>query len=228
MVNKLGAACGILHALLVPIGFSILTAGGAVVTDLDSTPEEIAAGLDSPPGSALWVGGYLECCAFLLFIVFAAWLRDRLRAAGDESWLPDAAYGAAVVLVGLGMLSFTTGGVFYLLAGTEVDTGAGVALMYVRTLAFTITFLVYALFLAAAAGSALRTGVLGRPLTWMAAVLAPAFLLAAAAPKTDMAQLPGFVVLLWILVVSISLLRRPDTHATASARASVGDLSSTR
>src|SRR5687767_14535847 len=142
MVNKLGAVCGILHAVLVPVGFTVLTAGGAIVTDLGSTPEEIASGLDSPPGQAVWLGGYVECTAFLLFIVFAAWLRVRLRAAGDGSWLPDAASGAAFVLVALGLLSFTTGGVFYLLAGTEVDPSAGVALMYVRMMAYTITSLV--------------------------------------------------------------------------------------
>jgi hypothetical protein len=210
MFNKLGAVCGILSAVLVPVGFAILTAGGMIMTDLSSTPHEIEEGLDSAPGTAVWVGGYIECAAFLFLILFAMWLRAHMREAGDASWLPDAASSAAVLLVGLGLLSFTCGGVFLWLGGTDVDPSAGVALMYVRMMAYAISHIVAAVFLGCVATSVLRTGLLARPLAWMAAVLVPAFLVAGAVPKTDFAQLPDFVMLLWVLAVSITLLRRRD------------------
>jgi hypothetical protein len=211
VLDRVGALAGIAHALLVPIGFSVFAAGTSEFVDLTSTRAEIAAEFARPARTVIWVGGFIEVCAFLLFLLFAARLWAELRAAeGAPGWLSATVLISASTLVGVGLVSFTVGAATYMQAG-HLDTNVAVALTDVRSFAFHLNAGVAALFLTAVAGVGLAYRALPRTLGWTAAALAPLLVSAMALPRSDFSQTPPLLMLLWVLAVSVTLLRRPGS-----------------
>ena len=98
-----------------------------------------------------------------------------------------------------------------------LDPQLAATLIHANDISFVATWAIDAVFLAATAATALRTGALPRWAGWSAAAIAPAMLAGVAMATSDSAQLPTALFLFWIVGVSIHLLRRPDGIAEAES-----------
>jgi hypothetical protein len=214
-LNRLGASAGLLYAVLVLVGVNAFPKGNAGIL---APPQEIARDVAAHPADAgFWTGIFLEGLGLLVLIFFLARLWSVLRSAeGGNGWLSMAALGAGLVSVAIKLASFPLGTVAFIDVGDgSVDPQLAATLIHANDISFVVTWAVDAVFLAATAATALRTGALPRWAGWSAAAIAPLMLAAVAMATSDSAQLPTALFLLWIVGVSIRLMRRPDEVAEA-------------
>ena len=207
-LNGLGASAGLLYAVLVMVGVNAFPKGNAGVL---APRQEIARDVAAHPADAgFWTGIFLEGLGLLLLIVFLARLWGVLRSAeGGSGWLSMTALAAGLVSVAVKLASFPLGTVaFYEVRRGGLDPQLAATLIHANDISFVTTWAVDAVFLAATAATVLRTGALPRWAGWSAAAIAPFMLAAVAMATSDSAQLPTALVLVWIVAVSIRLLRR--------------------
>lgn len=88
---------------------------------------------------------------------------------------------------------------------------------------YYLSWAVQALFLAVTAAVALGTRILPRWLGWSAAVISVASLAAVAAPTGGFAELPAFLFLIWIVAVSVVLMRHADEPSPVSKHVPTSD-----
>jgi hypothetical protein len=164
------------------------------------------------------VSTYMFVVAAILFVCFVAGLRGRLRAAeGGDATTTSIAYGSAIVFAGL-----LTGGTMLLagvpagmaLGGVRAPEGgdivnfmqsAGYGMMLVGAMLFAATSI------AAISLVSMRTGALPRWSAWLGYVCAFVLLFA-------VVWLPQIALLVWVVAVSVVLLREPS-RATAPVAA---------
>ena len=218
-LDRIGALSGILMVILTFGGFAILGSAAGSLLDLSSSREEVARHFADPVPALFWVGGYLELIGIVLFIPFAAYLASVLRDERSPSWPSWTLFGSALFFVVSGVVSLTVGATAYFHAGERMHPDVLLALAHARSFAFAIGWALAALFLATAAALILGGNVVPRWLGWTAAALAVALLLGLAAPTADFAQMPPMLMALWVLVLSVSLLRRPAVAASRAAGA---------
>ena len=214
-INRLGASAGLLYAVLVLVGVNAFPKGNAGIL---APRQEIARDVAAHPADAgFWTGIFLEGLGLLVLIFFLARLWGVLRSAeGSSGWLSMTALGAGLVSVAVKLASFPLGTVaFYEVRGGGLDPQLAATLIHANDISFVATWAVDAVFLAATAATALRTGALPRWAGWSAAAIAPLMLAAVAMATSDSAQLPTALFLIWIVGVSIHLMRRPDEVADA-------------
>jgi len=216
---RLGAAAGIMYAVLALIGFGLGAASGGY-------EEDLAKAVASPVARGVWVGAYIELLGFLCFLVFVARLWATLRRAeGDPAWLSAIALGAGQLFVVLTLVAFAAGAAATYRYGHGIDVPIAQALKDLGQAAFILTWAANAVFLGATAIVALRQHALPRWLGWSAVVLAAALLAAIAVPNSSFPMIPGFLALFWVVATSIILMRRADEPHPALSSAPV---SSTR
>jgi hypothetical protein len=152
------------------------------------------------------IGIWLEAFAFMLFLVFAAWLLRTLQRPAAPRWLADVAMGSAVLATGSALL---TNGVWtaVLDAGRAgIEIGSLYAVRVVAQDIFNASLFFYAFF---ALGAAVVAGVgnaLPRWLSWSAAAVGILMLV----PVASSAAILAFYV--WILAVNVvALRRRPES-----------------
>ena len=216
-INSLGASAGLLYAVLVLVGVNAFPKGNAGIL---APRQEIARDVAAHPADAgFWTGIFLEGLGLLVLIFFLARLWGVLRSAeGSPGWLSMTALGAGLVSVAVKLASFPLGTVaFYEVRGGGLDPQLAATLIHANDISFVATWAVDAVFLAATAATALRTGALPRWAGWSAAAIAPLMLAAVAMATSSSAQLPTALFLIWIVGVSIHLLRRPDEVADAGS-----------
>jgi len=215
---RLGAACGISSVVLEITGLVVGVASAPAFVDvaLGSSEREISRAFASPAPTGVWVGLYLEVIAFLLFIVFVARLWDALRRAeGGTGWISAAALGAGVLFAGTSLLALAFWGVQDYQAGSGVDVRVAMTLTAMHLGTYYLSWAVQALFLAITAVVALGMRALPRWLGWSAAAISVASLAAVAAPTGDLAEIPAFLFLIWIVAVSVVLMRRKEEPSLA-------------
>jgi hypothetical protein len=214
-LNRLGASAGLLYVVLVLVGVNAFPKGNAGIL---ASQQEIARDVAARPADAgFWTGIFLEGLGLLVLIFFLARLWDVLRSAeGRSGWLSMTALGAGLVSVAVKLASFPLGTVaFYEVRDGGLDPQLAATLIHANDISFVATWAIDAVFLAATAATALRTGALPRWAGWSAAAIAPLMLAAVAIATSDSAQLPTALFLIWIVGVSIRLMRRPDGVAEA-------------
>jgi hypothetical protein len=161
---------------------------------------------------------YLFVAAALLFVVFVAGLRARLRSAeGGEATTTTVAFGGAIVFAGLlvaGAMSLAAVPAGMSLGGVHAPAGgdlvnfmqsAGYGMMLVGAMLFA------AATIAATSLVSMRTAVLPRWSAWLGFVCAFVLLFA-------VVWLPQIALLVWVIAVSVALLRAPS-RATAPVAA---------
>ncbi len=224
---RLGAACGVLSVVLALVGVGLNAASGGFIAPIGGSTEEIARAFANPAPTGVWVGAYLSVLAFLLFIVFAArlWVALR-RAEGGSGWLSATAFGSALVFTATTLIALAIGNVAKYRAGSGMDAQVVTALFDLNIALYVLSWAISAVFLGAAAIVLLRTRAFPRLFGWSAAALAVASLVAVATPTSGGAEIPALLFLLWVLAISVALIRRaeegPATQGAPSAARDVG------
>ena len=98
LLERLGAASGLVGAVLGPIGFSLF--GGTALGDSlnGGSKQSLAAAITAPAPAQAFLGNSLDVLSSCLLIVFAARLWARLRRAeGSPGWLSIAALAGFVL-----------------------------------------------------------------------------------------------------------------------------------
>ena len=207
--DRVGAAGGILSLLFSIGGFALIGAAGFGLGPEPSRADVAEAVRDGQSGLAL-TGLYLDTIGSLFFIAFATRLWALLARAGSApSWLPLAALVAAATAVTAGMGDKAA---FYAIF-TRADDGLAVdsaTTLYDTASGFFALFRVFGgFFVLVASLAALSAVALPRWLSWVGLVVGAASILSGVAPNSDAAQLTFPLVALWIVAVSVVMLRRP-------------------
>lgn len=215
--HRVGAASGPLFVIVQFAGFGI---GGAArgferVT-LTSSNAAVIEAISGPVPSAVWIGGYVEVLAYLVFAVFAAWLAAALRAyERGPSWASMTVLAAGLLVVATSFIGYATEAAAYYRAGHGIEFDVARALLDTGNFAYALAWGGLAIFVAAAATVGLRTRALPRWLGLAAILLAAGFLIALAFPESAVGEIADLGLWAWVVAVSIVLLRRGLPPASA-------------
>jgi hypothetical protein len=214
--NLIGGVSGIAALVFSIGGFALIGAAGFALEPGASTEEIAAAVSDGNTGLAL-TGGFLDTLGSPFLIAFAAILFARLRRAeGGPGWLSLASFAAAVSMVAAGLGDKAAYYAIASRADTGLDPNVGAALYDTATGFFTLFQVLAGFFLFVTGLAVLRTDVFRRWLGWTGVAIGLASIPFAAAPESGVGQLAFPLVVLWIVAVSIALLR---AHAPAGTMA---------
>ena len=200
MLLRAGPVAGIL--------FVVLSIAGLVIHGYPANSQDaVKKWIASTDPTRFAIGIWLEAFAFMLFLVFAAWLLRTHRRPGVPRWPADVAMGSAVLATGSALL---INGVWT----SVLDAGrAGVEigpLYAIRTIAqdtFNASLLFYGFFVLAVAVLAILGNSLPRWLSWSAAAVGVSMLI----PLIASAAILAFYV--WIIAVNVVALRGgPETE----------------
>lgn len=188
LLERMGAACGIVYV--------VLLIGG-----------------DSLGGPASRVAFSLEILGFLFFLFFLGSLWSALRRAEKGSgWLSTTAFGAGLMAVTIKLGSAAPVLAARYRAPGGLDSQLARSLQDMNNVSFALTFFPLAVLLVAFAIVAIRSGALPGWLGWIAAALAAAFLaggvVGSANLESEWAGLPMLVFTLWVIATSVVLIRR--------------------
>ena len=205
--TRLGAALGIASIVLIATGFAIAAPTEATLTSPES--EVVAFFTDAGLAKTL-AGGLIETLGLVLFLPFAAMLTGRVAGAGTREILAPTARMAATVYVAICLAPGMSAGAaaLWLAHHGTADPALLTALNDLRSLSYFVALLPFAVFLVCVGLSA--AGRLPRWAGPSAVVLGGA--LAASLPFAayDVTDVVGLVGLLWVLAVSVALLRNPS------------------
>jgi hypothetical protein len=219
--DRIGAATGAAFVVLIFVGNSMNTAGTS--GGAHPTGEQVlrdVAHQASSTGAA--VGLALEVLGFAMFMAFLGYLAGVLRRGNGESRSGLAAGTAVVsgvVMLAVKLGSAAPAGALFL-DREHISPQLARVLSDMNGVAFVISWLPFAVFVAAAAAALRGAYLVGRPTAYIGLVLGAAGIALAVVGLDDpvganpMAFLLG---MLWLLVVSVRLAVRPGAGATADA-----------
>lgn len=155
----------------------------------------------------------------MAFLVFLVGFRRQLAAADGDETLVEVAYAAGLIVVALAMVEVAIGSS---VAGTLMFSDkfrldpetARIVLTIGNIWMPAVSGIPSALFMGSASIASRRAAFLPGWLTWIGFVLAALSLLVVPGFGAN-----GYLVVVWILLVSIVLLRRADAHQPADANA---------
>ncbi len=212
---------GIAAIVLIIGGFGMMSANG-----LNGDPElpasAVADMVKQEIPAAAKAGLFLDVAGSVLFMIFAVGLWARLRQAeGDPGGVSMLVLVAAVLANAAAVGDKAGFCAITLRAGRGLEA-SDAQVIYALIAAFFLLFRAFTGLLAGAAAIvALRTSALPRWTAWLGIVLAGASALAVAAPNLAVSQATFLLFPIWILSVSVSLLRGTepvlDARRTASA-----------
>lgn len=157
----------------------------------------------------VWAGGYIGVLAQVAFLVFAAGLWGILRnAEGGTGWISTAGLVSAGTVLAITVAGDLVPGAAAFYAGPDADPATAGLLLDAKKFAEVLGVPFIGLFLASAAIVVLRAAALPRWAGWSAAVIA-AIAIVTVPLGYEPSQTSFFLVLLWILAVSVRLLARP-------------------
>ena len=217
--DRLGAVTGAAFVILILVGNQMATAGSS--QSAHPTGEQVLRDAAHQVSSAsVTAGAALEVLGFAAFLVFLGYLADVLRrAAGGQRG--SIAAGAGIVS-GAVMVAVKLGSAVPVVTlwvdHSTISPQLALVLNDLGSVAFVISWLPFAIFVAAAAAALHRAGLVGRPTACCGFVLGAAGLALSIIGIHDpiSANPLAFVLgLLWLLAVSARLAIRPGTRASA-------------
>lgn len=210
---RLGAASGVLHVVVVLIGFAIHGATPSV----GASTSDVTTFVTNAHPTQVWVGNYIEATGYTLFLVFAACLYGTVRHEDPSwSWLPITALAAAVAYVAVSIgpgIALQEATVQWGKRGLTPEVVGGISDLADDV--FFLSFIVAALFLAAISAAMLRARALPAWLGWSGTVIA--LLMLAAGLVSILSSGSAFsmnaflLFALWTVVTSVYVLVRSDT-----------------
>jgi hypothetical protein len=185
---------------------------------LRDTPQATASYLHTHTTTPLqWAGVYLEVIGLLVLVAFVVALWRMLREADRDGFLPGVALAGGLIGATIKLASLPAA-FAALYRAHEISPGLASALLDINSAAFVSTWATWALLLGAAGAVMLRTGLLPHRHGYFAIAIAVALL--ASIPVFTSADPPTFMfTFVWIIVISVSLLRRADAKDTVHPRA---------
>lgn len=214
--NLIGGVSGIASLAFSMGGFALIGAAGLALGPGASTDEIADAVSNGNSGLAL-TGVFLDALGSLFLIAFAGVLWARLRRAeGEPGWISLVSFAGALLMVAAGLGDKAAYYAIASRADTGLDPDVGAALYDTITGFFTLFQVLAGFFLFVTGVAVLRTDVLRRWLGWTGVAIGLLSIAFSAVPESGTGQIAFPLVLLWIVAVSIALLR---AHAPASTLA---------
>jgi hypothetical protein len=214
--DRLGAVTGVVYVVLVLAGNTIATAG-IPQPDHATGEQALAAAAHQASSPSAVVGFALETLSFVAFMFFLGYLSDVLRR--RTSTVTSGTAAGAAVVAGVVMLAVKLGsaapmGALFL-DRARIGPALAQVLNDVNGVAFVVSWLPFAVFVAATAAALHRVALVGRPTAYVGLALGVAGVVLAVIGMNDPvgATPMGFLLgLLWLLVVSVRLTVRPGTR----------------
>jgi hypothetical protein len=208
-IEQIAAAGGIGFVVLEGLGQVLIQVGG-MEPEFRAPANEIAAYFLARNETLFNWGGYLTHLSFLALIWFlgALWLamRSAERAAGDSALLSLISFGSGL----LALAPLTGGGwpmaVFRI--GEGLDPEVAQTLFDLGNFGFATSWVFFGGTVLAAGLGALQYKVFSRRLGWFSIVVAVLLLIARIIWTTQVAFLPWVLFWIWLIVVSVVLIRR--------------------
>lgn len=231
--DRIGAATGAVFVALIVVGNQMTSAGSA--DSAHPTGEQVLRDVAHQASSATFTAGFvLEGLGFAAFIVFLGYLAVVLRRVPGRG--PGGIAAGTAIVSGAAMLAIKLGSAAPI--GTlAIDHGhlspqLAQVLADMNSVAYVISWLPFAIFVAAAAAGLHRAALVGRPTAYSGLALGVAGLALSIAGVHDPlgANPVAFALgLLWLLAVGVRLATRPGAGVgtgtasgkTAEARVAV-------
>lgn len=203
---RLAGASGIASMILSMGGFGLIGAAGFAVQE--GTIEEVSEIISKTAPAQVLAGVSLDMIGSVFFVLFVAGLWARLRVSEPSpAWLSAATLGVGILAVAASFIDKTLFFSLYSLSGEGLEAETARVLF----LTARASFLLFSLFAGAMAGiaaiSILRYRGFPRWLGWLGALAGVVGIASVAAPDSALAQGAFFPIAVWILVISVSLLR---------------------
>lgn len=222
LLDRVGAASGAACFALIVVGNTMTTGPGE---QAHPTGEQVLAELGRASGSTYRLGLAMELLGLIAFLSFAAYtyrvLRDREAPRG---WLGGAALGGAGLMLAIKIGSLAPVGAAYV-DREGLDPQLAQALVDINGAAFVISWLPFAVFVGAAAASALGSGLVGRIFAGAGLVIAALTLAATLVPGLDLIEanpLPYLLGWVWTAALSVRWTLRPPSREPAEQPAAAG------
>ncbi len=216
--DRIGAATGAAFVALIMVGNQMASSGPA--ESAHPTGEQVLRDVAHQASSATFTAGFvLEALGFAAFIGFLGYLADVLRRVPGRG--PGGIAAGTAIVSGAVMLAVKLGSAAPL-GALAIDYGhvnpqVAQVLNDMSGVAFVISWLPFAIFVAVAAAGLHRAALVGRPTAYSGLALGVAGVALSIAGVHDplganpLAFLLG---LLWLLAVSVRLAVRPGTGAS--------------
>jgi len=207
--TRVGAGCGLAGIALVSAGFALIASADATFhsPDGDVLAYYAEAGL-----ARTFTGGLIESLGLLLFLPFAAMLAARICGGGPAGEVlgPTARMAATVYVTICLAPGLSSGAAALWLAHSEsADPGLVLALNDLRSLSYFMALMAYGVFLVAIGAAGVTSGRLARWASWSAVGLGVALVASIPTATAGFADIVGLLGLVWVVVVSVALLRAP-------------------
>lgn len=199
--TRTGAGFGVGAVVLLMAGFALIASADAVHTN----PTASIVGFYSDPDQATrFAGGLISCIGLLALLPFVATMAGRV---GELSGSTARMAGAAYVI--LCLPSQAAGAAALWVGAHDGNSSAIVALNALRAFGYYTALLALAAFLMAVGIGGLSGGRLTRWMSWSAVAVGTTLAVGVAVAQTGLADIASLLALVWIVAVSITLLRRP-------------------
>ncbi len=208
-LSRIGASSGIFSVVMTFVGFGVH--GGLPSA---ATADAVRSYVDGVNSSQTGIGNYIELLGYVLFLVFAAFLYAVARAANPDrrNWLALVlAAAGAYVAVSTVAIAGQQVMVEWSKAGADSKTVLGIFIL--DDDAFTLSFELAALFLAALGAAFLNAGralsLMGVAAIVIAVIVFVSGLIGTASIENGISQVGFILFIFWTLAASIYLLIRP-------------------
>ena len=220
--DRIGAATGVAYATVLLIGNGMATSGqsSAMHPTGQSVLHDAAHAASS---TTVTIGFMLEIVGFALFFPFLGYLADMLRRR-----TPDGQAGipaATAIVAGITMVAIKLGSAAPIVALSmdrkQLDPQLARVLNDINIAAFLVSWLPFAVFIGALALALRDVGLVGRPTAWFgiaAGVAGVALSVLGLDDPVSAVQLAFLAGMLWLTVVAVRLMVKPEPDAAAIER----------
>jgi hypothetical protein len=209
-LSRIGASSGIFSVVMTFVGFGVH--GGLPSA---ATADAVRSYVDGVNSSQTGIGNYIELLGYVLFLVFAAFLYAVARAANPDrrNWLAVLVLAAAGAYVAVSTVAIAGQQVMVEWSKAGADSKTVLGIFILDDDAFTLSFELAALFLAALGAAFLHAGralsLMGVAAIVIAVIVFVSGLIGTASIENGVSQVGFIVFILWTFTASIYLLIRP-------------------
>jgi hypothetical protein len=216
-LSRIGASAGILSVVVTFVGFGVH--GGLPSAATADAVRSYVIGVNA---GQTGIGNYIELLGYVLFLVFATYLYAVARAVNPDrlNWLTVLGLAGAGAYVAVSAVAIAGQQVMveWAKAGADAKTALGIYILDAD--AFTLSFELAALFLAAVGGALLNAGrqlrLIGLTAIVIAAIVFASGLIGTASIENGITQVGFMLFVLWTLLAGIYLLIRPPLTGRAA------------